>query len=175
MRFATVVEKAGQPDVHLMLIAPEKDSALQKAIKTNRVMMVHQPGSGTDYGTVGFEKAAKGQILVFPKSLKSFEGSRIVGVKYDLLDSTSVPKGQSHQEPKKMKALVKRTSKSKSPPKPAPPLADKVVVFRKPEPEPDEEEAEEVTDLKRDIRHAMDLLEAGKQVAAFNVLKRLVE
>jgi hypothetical protein len=173
MRFATVVEKAGQPDVHLMLVAPEKDDALQKAIKANRVMVVHQSGSDTDYGTVGFERAAKGQILVFPRSLEPFEGARIVGVNYELLESASARKKPQDRKSKSPNVPPKRKAKDKTA-APVPPTSDKVVTFRKPEPE-EEEEDEEVTDLKSGIHHAMELLEAGKQVTAFNILKRLVE
>jgi hypothetical protein len=41
-RFAAVVEAAGRPDTHLLLVSPEKDKALQAAIKTHRVLTVHQ-------------------------------------------------------------------------------------------------------------------------------------
>jgi hypothetical protein len=41
-RFAAVVEAAGKPDTHLLLVSPERDKALQAAIRTHRVMTVHQ-------------------------------------------------------------------------------------------------------------------------------------
>jgi hypothetical protein len=41
-RFAAVVEAAGTPDTHLLLVSPEKDKALQAAIRTHRLMTVHQ-------------------------------------------------------------------------------------------------------------------------------------
>ena len=52
----------------------------------------------------------------------------------------------------------------------------KVVHFTKPElqEEPDEE-SEAIQDIKKEVRHAMELLEQGRQVAAFNLLKRIVE
>ena len=55
-RFAAVVEAAGKPDTHLLLVSPEKDKALQAAIKTHRVMTVHQElvGNKADHGTFGF-------------------------------------------------------------------------------------------------------------------------
>ena len=56
-RFAAVVEAAGKPDTHLLLVSPEKDKALQAAIRTHRVMTVHQElvGNNADHGAVDFE------------------------------------------------------------------------------------------------------------------------
>src|SRR5688572_17278959 len=88
VRFSLVVKKSGQPEPHTLWTKPESDRELQQALKSNRVMTVHQSSVGTrkDYGTVGFAKSSGGgEILIFPKSLKTFEGKRVVGVKYDLL------------------------------------------------------------------------------------------
>ena len=46
-RFAAVVEVAGNPHTHLLLVLPEKDKVLQAAIKAHRVMTVHQDLSET--------------------------------------------------------------------------------------------------------------------------------
>jgi len=69
-RFAAVVEAAGKPDTHLLLVSPEKDKALQAAIKAHRVMTVHQElvGNKADHGTVGFVPGRARQFLIFPKS-----------------------------------------------------------------------------------------------------------
>jgi pyruvate-formate lyase len=53
---------------------------------------------------------------------------------------------------------------------------EKVVEFPKPESNqrrPDR--SDEVEELKRRVREAIDVLEQGKQVAAYNLLKRIVE
>jgi hypothetical protein len=169
-RFVSVVVESGKPDVHLMLIEPARDAFLQKAIKTSRVMTVHQSRGMADYGTVGFEKNASGQILIFPKSLETFEGARIIGVKYELLDGAPSDPTRRHVSklvPNAKKRKVRtRASKEINPP------PHKLVDFPKTEPGEDEEEAE--IDLKAGVRHAMQMLEEGKQVAAFNLLKRLV-
>src|SRR4029077_12079301 len=93
VRFSKIVETVGKPSVHVLWIDPENDTILQKAIKANRVMTIHQPpvGAKTDYGTIGFEKNVSGQVLIFPKSLRSFAfaDKRVIGVKYDLLESAS--------------------------------------------------------------------------------------
>ena len=169
MRFSSVVEKAGKPDIHLMLMDPTKDRILQKAIKTHRVMTVRQATSGNaaDYGIVGFEKGVTGQVLVFPKPIKSFQGVRIVGVKYDLLEDAPVP-----NRPTKTAKPAPKSTIPRAEPEPRPVAPEKVVDF----PQPDlEEEDDDVTDLKDGIRRSMRMLEQGKQVAAFNVLKGLLE
>jgi hypothetical protein len=113
VRFSKIVETVGKPSVHVLWIDPAKDTILQKAIKANRVMTIHQPPAGTktDYGTIGFEKNVSGQVLIFPKSLKSFADKRVIGVKYDLLEWASVPKSQ--QAPKAQPAKPATKSKPK--------------------------------------------------------------
>jgi len=250
VRFSEVVNSSGRPDTHLLLTAPAKDKELQAAIKANRVMTVYQ-GLGstkTDYGTIGFAEGSSRQFLLFPKTLKSFEGKRVIGIKYDLLESIPVSKEEATSKPKSGKAPTPKrdqgptkvdrrptnrkaekptddqpnttpksladvlsdeavtvidpatnssaelealakfvgTNKSKKkPPARIPPLgtepvsgapSEKVVEFPKPhsnEQRPDR--SDEVEGLKRQVREAMDVLEQGKQVAAYNLLKRIVE
>jgi hypothetical protein len=198
VRFSKIVEAAGKPDVHVLWIDPAKDSVLQKAIKANRVMTIHQ-GAGTksDYGTVGFEKNASGQVLIFPKSLKSFENNRIVGVKYDLLESVSAPAPvpESQQSPKVQPAKsARRTKPKESEPKEEskpreiaepvvePPVAEesaheaaRVVKFPTPKVEAENKPNEELEEIKNQIREAIKILEEGKHVAAYNLLKRIAE
>jgi diamine N-acetyltransferase len=113
VRFSKIVETVGKPSVHVLWIDPEKDGLLQKAIKTNRVMTIHQrpDGTKTDYGTIGFEKNVPGQVLIFPKSLRSFADKRVTGVKYDLLEWAAAPKDQ--QAPKAEPARPAIKSKPK--------------------------------------------------------------
>ena len=69
-------------------------------------MTVYQ-GSGTtkaDYGIVGFAEGSSRQFLLFPKTLKSFEGKRVVGIKYNLLESMPVSKEETTSKPKSGKA-----------------------------------------------------------------------
>ncbi len=200
VRFSEVVNSSGRPDTHLLLTAPAKDKELQAAIKANRVMTVYQ-GLGstkTDYGTIGFAEGSSRQFLLFPKTLKSFEGKRVIGIKYDLLESIPVSKEEATSKPKSGKAPTPKRDqgptkvdrrptnrKAEKPPARTPPLdpepvpgapSEKVVEFPKPhsnEQRPDR--SDEVEGLKRQVREAMDVLEQGKQVAAYNLLKRIVE
>ena len=166
-RFQSVIDAAGTPEQHLLWAAPAKDKALQKALKEQRVMTVHQTAVGTkaDYGTVGLAKAAQGQILIFPHSLADFEGKRIVGVNYDLYADAPVKAPAAKRAKKKAPA-----KKSKVPKETA---TAKILPFPKDEPKPDEEPEDDLTEIRKKIRQALRALEQGKQVAAYETLKSL--
>jgi hypothetical protein len=172
-RFANVVQTCGEPEAYLLLMDPAKDRTFQAAIKGQRVMTVFQEAVGprTDRGEVGYQPGRARQFLVFPKSLRSFAGRAVVGIKYDLLKTRETPKSE--------RALSPRAPKPKAKPKRAPairrkeePESTKVVAFK---PEiADADDDEDISDLKKQVRHAMRALEDGKAVAAFNLLKRIV-
>jgi hypothetical protein len=170
-RFAAVVEAAGKPDTHLLLVSPEKDKALQAAIKAHRVMTVHQElvGNKADHGTVGFVPGRERQFLIFPKSISKFNGMHIVGIKYDLLKA---PTSKERAKPAKAteKAPHKRQLRQK--PELQEPPHEKVIHFTKPELH---EENEAIQDIKNQVQRAVEALEQGRQVAAFNLLKRIID
>lgn len=161
------------PENYLVLMEPTKDRTLQKAMKANRVMTVRQEvaGSKADRGEIGFEPGPGRQFLVFPKTLRAFAGRVVVGIKYDLLNSPEVPKSERASPARTPKApKVKPAAAMRRKPPRAPDVSHNVVAFK-----PDEEEEnEEVADLKKRVRHAMAVLEDGKPVAAFNLLKAIV-
>jgi hypothetical protein len=181
--FSKVVEAAGRPVVHVLWIDPDIDPILKNAIKAGKVMTVHQglTNGKADYGTVGFERGVSGQILIFPKSLKRFADRRVTGVKYDLFDSASVPRGQ----PAPRSAPFKRMTKSKARETKVRATAERSVVEEKAAAkvvkflDPKESDADgstaEVEEIKKQVVLAMKALEDGKQVAAFNLLKRIVD
>jgi hypothetical protein len=173
--FSAVVQAAGAPTTHLLLVAPEKDNVLQAAIKDRRVMTLHQRNTGNkaDYGTVGFAPGGGCQYLIFPKSLSEFQENRITAIRYELLEDAvhgkeATPKPTRPHSPRE-KGARKDWTRSK-------PALEKVVHFATPEPakEPDEE-GDAIREIKNQVRRAMDMLEEGKQVAAFNLLKRIVD
>ena len=84
VRFSKVVEKCGKPEVYLLM--SETDPEFHKALEAGKIMSLvgRSHGAGTEYGTVGYDKKRHGQLLLFPKSLKSFADAKIVGIKYDL-------------------------------------------------------------------------------------------
>jgi len=215
VRFSKVIQACGKPDFHLLLIDPAKDKTLQAAIKSDRVMTLYQQSGETDHGIVGFEQGRSRQFLVFPKPLQAFQGQRIVGIKYELLEDASTPKPEpAKKEPVKPAAEKPHepasAKKSSEPSKRADPQTptvlpkaaakpkeaeridekapdqgnsgadseDKVVKFQKPEPAEQRavaSERDDIKELKQRVREAMDALEQGKQVVAFNLLKRILE
>jgi hypothetical protein len=86
-RFAVVVEKCGPPEVHTLWQKPKTDRHFQSLLKNNRIMTVRQTESGTDFGEVGFHQKPGARFLAFPKSLKRFEGQRIVGIDWSVVHS----------------------------------------------------------------------------------------
>ncbi len=132
-------------------------------------MTVTQESVGTkaDRGEVGFKPGRARQFLIFPKSLRAFAGRTVVGVKYDLIGSSEIPKSERAASPRPHK----KPKRPVHPGKMNPEILKKVIVFK---PAPQDDEDEDVTELKKQIRQAMALLEDGKAVAAFNLLKRIV-
>ena len=87
-RFAQVVEKAGAPEAYTLWQKPAQDRHLQSLIKNHRVMTIYKSDGGTEFGMVGFQERKGASYLVFPKSLKRFENKRIIGIKWDLVETT---------------------------------------------------------------------------------------
>ena len=182
VRFSQVVEKSGKPEVYLPL--SKSDPALKKAIAAHRVMTLlgEAHGSKNDYGEVGFKEKAHGQFLIFPKSLKAFAGMKVVGIKYGLFEGAE----ESSSKAKNPAKAVKKTSKSKAKPKSKKTVEnkageedgihDKIVAFpRRDEEVEGDEEDDYVEELKGYAQKALDALEKGNQVAAYNLLKLLLK
>ena len=175
VRFASLVQQSGHPEVYLLLTDPRHDQDFQRALKARRVLSVHR--DKTDFATPGYTAGPQSQVLVFPKPLKIPDEVRVVGIHYDLLKEAPLEKAgptpkKKHAaklHPKEAPTLPAKPAIAKKPP------ADKVISFPKPAKEETEEEPESVTELKAGIRKALKALEDGKQVAAFNLLQRLVD
>jgi hypothetical protein len=203
-RFSDVVKKCGEPEPHLILMDPAKDRELQRAIKAKRVMTVFQDtvGNKADRGIAGFEPGPARQFLVFPKTLRGFEGKNIVGIKYDLWSTREPSKAE--------RAAPARPPRKKPNPKPVKLPANVLVMPQmtekrsrkkmsagktssRPKQRP-ARHSHQVDDgklatatgdsaphrhakaaLKEQVRAAMQALEEGKHVAAFNILQRIVE
>ncbi|HSI15338.1 MAG TPA: hypothetical protein VK961_25045 [Chthoniobacter sp.] len=181
-RFSEVVKQCGRPESYLVLVDPAKDKTLKASVKAHRVLTVSQAtvGAKADYGEVGFEEGGTRQYLIFPKSLRHFAGRRIVGIKYDLLSLKELPASQRAAAPKPP------PPKKKAPRKIEPAHethAGKVIPFKAAQDEgaKEEEHPKETTDepsmkeMKRMAKQAMHALKAGKQVAAFELLKKMAQ
>jgi hypothetical protein len=175
VRFSQVVAKCGKPESYLVFVDPAKDRALQSVIKAQRVMTVFQEavGTKTDRAEIGFHPGPGRQFLVFPKSLRTFADRKVVGIKYDLLHVAEVPKGKRATKPRPQKNPVRKTGEKALKPQRTPAAKPNVVAFKQ-SPPAEEEEDEAIAELKDRVRHAMAVLEEGKAVAAFNLLKRIV-
>ncbi len=203
VRFSQVVEKAGQPEAYTLWVKPEQDKVFTSLLRQNRVMTVHQEtvGSKADYGSVGYVEDRQRSLLVFPKSLKRFEGKRIIGIKYDeLKEATSAapepakkvtrtktsPKKKAPRATKPTptskppKPKPKPTPKTKKKPEPPPPPPNQIP-FPKPEivkraqPAKAEDPAEELAAIKKAVRQALEALAKDKPVTAYNLLQSAVE
>jgi hypothetical protein len=86
-RFRAIVEKCGRPEVYTLWQKPKTDRHFQSLLKNNRVMTIRASESGTDFGEVGFKEKRGARYLAFAKSLKRFEGERIVGIDWALVQS----------------------------------------------------------------------------------------
>ena len=187
VRFAAVVAASGKPEIHLLLMEPGKDSQLQRAIKANQVMTIHQSAVGTkaDYGTIGFEKTL-GQFLIFPKSLKRFEDRRVVGINFDLTNDAA-----GRKVPVNLAAVFSSKSSQKkfrrrlSPILPFEPSAASNRISPATRPQREAARTKATKDgrapipVKNDgelrmVRRALAFMERGKSVAAHNLLKKAV-
>jgi hypothetical protein len=183
VRFSKVVEKSGKPEVYLLM--SETDPDFHKALEADKIMSLSDEshGSGTEYGTVGYDKKRHGQLLLFPKSLRSFADAKIIGIKYDLFAEDF---GDEEKEVSSSRTKEKKEAKGKQP-KPLPPKkTEKPAKQKKTQPKPspkkvipfppkkEEQEEDDDSDLKAFVRQAMRALEKGNSVAAYNILKRVI-
>jgi hypothetical protein len=204
VRFAQVVERAGEPHVHTLWLPPDKDPELKRAAAAHRVMTIEPGASGkTDVGVVGFDPQQRktGQLLIFPKSLKRFEGARVVGIKFDLVEQPKLASASALKNVATSSPRTRRTGKHKTPPpkaevvappepepppEPTPPLEpepeveptpEKVVPFRAKAPKVPRKAKSAAKDLGlvREVKAALKELERGKAVAAYQRLQRAIE
>lgn len=197
VRFSELVEKGGRPEVHLSWTAPARDSALQSAVKQNRVVTLHQQFRGTqkDFGVVGLELGKDVQFLIFPKSLKSFAGRRVVGIKYELFQNTE-PAASAGKKPKTQRAKATQaevddddrviafpteTAQPRKPSKPQKreaPRREALEPVDEAEKADDEDSAppdEEQDPMKAEVRKALDALSAGRTAEAKRRLRTILE
>lgn len=83
-RFADVVKKSGEPESYTLWRDPKNDPQVKKVLASHHIMTIRNNG-GADFGEVGLHQGKGAMYLKFPKSLRRFEGNRIVGIKWDLV------------------------------------------------------------------------------------------
>src|SRR5687767_16029180 len=104
IRFTQLVKAGGRPHPATLWVAdPSKDPEFKKAIDQNRIVTVHHVnvGSKKESGEIGFKKGGAASYLIFPKELPMGEGTRIIGLKFDMLDEPAVKNPVKITEPKR--------------------------------------------------------------------------
>ena len=125
VRFGKIVEAGGKPKAYLAFSDPDKDPSFMRAAKESRVVTIKQEPTSKhkDFGIVGYVKEKYATYLIFPRSLREFDGQRVIGIDYSILQSADVriggkvPAPRKKPEPKKAKAAAIPKAES---PKPAP-------------------------------------------------------
>lgn len=116
-RFKAVVEQCGAPEVVTLWQDPKDDKEFQRALRSERVMTVHQTvvGSKADFAEVGFAKSPGAVYLIFPKSLAAFRERRVIGIDYERLATPAAK--DPVKESDRQKPLKRRATKDASKPR----------------------------------------------------------
>jgi hypothetical protein len=87
VRFQSVVEMCGQPEIVQLWSAPRANRPFMAAVRQNRLATLFQEtvGAKKDWAIAGFHERPRASYLIFPKPLNAFADRRIVGVKYELI------------------------------------------------------------------------------------------
>lgn len=185
VRFSKLVADAGTPKAHTLWGAPDQDHEFQLARKAHRVLTVQQHNTGTkaDIGIVGYHEKPESVLLIFPKSLRKFEGCDVVGIKYDLLKEEQPSDAAVSRQKVAKKSAPKRRSKAKAP-------TQKFAALRlftppengegkndestRPETTTAENDQGALNELTGEVRKALKKLENGNAVAAYKILEKAI-
>lgn len=112
VRFTQLVKASGRPHPATLWVAdPKQDPEFKKAIGENRILTIHHVNVGNkkESGEVGFQTGGAAGYLIFPKPLPMAEGTRVIGLKFDMLEEVEVkdPVKVKPAKPKPKKEPVK--------------------------------------------------------------------
>ncbi|HEX3855748.1 MAG TPA: hypothetical protein VHY30_00450 [Verrucomicrobiae bacterium] len=108
IRFSELIKRSGKPETVTLWTKPKDNPQLMKAVRENRALTVVQKVSGTaDFGEIGFHQKPSALYLVFPKALPKITDSRVIGIKYDLLQEASAKLSISEAPRKKISEPLK--------------------------------------------------------------------
>jgi hypothetical protein len=125
IRFTQLVKASGRPHPATLWVAdPNKDPEFKKAIAENRILTIHHVNVGNkkESGEIGFQPGGAAGYLIFPKPLLMAESTRVIGLKFEMLD-----------EPKVKNPVKVKPAKPK-------PKSQPVKILKFPEPEKEEEQ-----------------------------------
>ena len=88
VRFAELLKYAGTPRQITLWADPKHDREFTRAVREKRIVTLvqHNVGTKKDYGLIGFKPQPLTVFLLFPKPIPFPAGSKVVGVKYELLE-----------------------------------------------------------------------------------------
>jgi len=140
VRFGKIVETGGKPEAYLAFSDPARDPSFMRAAKESRVVTIKQEPTSKhkDFGIVGYVKEKYATYLIFPKSLREFDGQRVIGIDYSILQSADVRIGGKVPAPRRKPEPKKEKAKSAAIPKPEPskPAPKSEPKPEKPKPQP---------------------------------------
>ena len=144
VRFSDLVKHFGPAHQVTLWSDPKTDKSFMRAVAENRVITItlHNVGTRKDFGIVGFDPKPSATWVVFAKPLSAATGTKVIGVKYELLEEPPVkdpvslsPPARSREvgpaKPKPAKAVFERTDIDKKViafPEPKPPQKFKIAI-----------------------------------------------
>src|SRR6266480_2321252 len=92
VRFSDLIEHSGPAHQVTLWSDPKSDKTFTQAVEENRVITItlHNVGTRKDFGVVGFDPKPSATYIVFAKPLSVAKGTKVIGVKYDLLEEAPV-------------------------------------------------------------------------------------
>jgi hypothetical protein len=103
VRLSDLVKHFGPAHLVTLWSDPKTDKHFMRAVEENRVItiMLQHAGTRKDFGVVGFNPKPSATYIVFSKPLSVASGTKVVGVKYDLIEEAPVkdPVPQSSSQP----------------------------------------------------------------------------
>src|SRR6185436_4893210 len=92
VRFSEMVKYFGPAHLVTLWSDPKTDKPFMRAVEENRVITVALQNVGTrkDVGEVGFHPKPSATYIVFSKPLSAANGTKVVGLKYDLIEELPV-------------------------------------------------------------------------------------
>src|SRR5437773_7847989 len=103
VRFSELVKHFGPAHLVTLWSDPKTDKTFMRAVQENRVVTITLQNVGThkDFGVVGFDPKPSTTYVLFAKPLSAANGTKVIGVKYDVLDEAPVkdPLSRSQLQP----------------------------------------------------------------------------
>jgi len=136
VRFSDLVKHFGPAHQVTLWSDPKSDKSFMRAIEENRVITItlHNVGPRKDFGVVGFDPKPSATYVVFTKPLSAMNGTKVVGVKYDLLEEAPVKDPVSVSQLRPPAKVRPPTSETEKPGPEANDTEKKVITFPEPKP-----------------------------------------